>query len=69
MTTRLPKIRVRKTPRGRHLYYATMRAVGPYGWGDTPDEARAKLAEMLTKFGHPAAAAVTAALKLKETGT
>lgn len=36
------KARVRKTPNGRHLYTATYRGVGTYGWGNTPDEARAK---------------------------
>lgn len=36
---------VRKTPNGRHLYRATLKGYGCYGWGNTPDEARAKLAE------------------------
>lgn len=40
-------IRIRKTPNGRHLYAATMRGQGAYGWGNTPAEARAKLAENL----------------------
>lgn len=42
---------VRKTPNGRHLYTATLKGYGTYGWGNTPDEARAKLAEMIAKFG------------------
>ena len=35
----------RKTPNGRHLYRATCKGYGCYGWGDTPAAARAKLAE------------------------
>jgi len=49
------KPRVRKTPYGRHLYTATLRGHGTYGWGDTPAAARAKLAEMLKKSGEVAA--------------
>lgn len=41
------KIRVRKTRGGWHPYVATMRGKGTYGWGNTPDEARAKLIENL----------------------
>lgn len=45
------KIIVRKTPNGLHLY--TARVVGGngiYGWGNTPAEARAKLAERLALY-------------------
>lgn len=45
------KPRARKTPNGRHLYYATLKGYGTYGWGNTPDEARAKLAENIAKSG------------------
>jgi hypothetical protein len=41
------KVRIKKTPNGRHLYTATMLAVGTYGFGNTPDEARASLARQL----------------------
>jgi hypothetical protein len=44
------KPRVRKTPNGRHLYSATLKGYATYGWGNTPDEARAKLREMLVKY-------------------
>lgn len=37
------QIRVRKTPNCWHLYRATAKGHGPYGWGNTPSEARAKL--------------------------
>jgi len=43
------KITTRRTPNGLHLYRATMRGQGPYGWGNTPQEARAKLHENLAK--------------------
>ena len=46
---RIEKPRVRKTPNGRHLYTATLKGHGTYGWGNTPDEARAKLAENLER--------------------
>ena len=45
------KPRVRKTPNGRHPYYATLKGYGTYGWGNTPDEARSKLAENIEKSG------------------
>lgn len=45
------KPRIRKTPHGRHAYTATVKGFGTYGWGDTPDAARAKLAEMIEKSG------------------
>lgn len=47
----MAKVRVRKTPNGRHLYCATIKGYATYGWGNTPDDARAKLQEMLTKYG------------------
>lgn len=40
-------VRVRKTPNALHLYIATMRGQGTYGWGNSPAEARAKLADNL----------------------
>lgn len=40
-----PKIITRKTPNCRHLYRATCSGYGAYGWGNTPQEARDKLAE------------------------
>ena len=43
------KVRTRKTPNGRHLYTATCGGYGCYGWGDTPAEARSKLAENMTQ--------------------
>jgi len=36
-------IRVKKTPNALHPYTATMKGVGTYGWGNTSEEARAKL--------------------------
>lgn len=45
------KPRVKKTPNCRHLYTATLKGFGTYGWGNTPDEARAKLAEMIARTG------------------
>jgi len=43
---RIKKVTVRKSPNGRHLYYASeVRGNGTYGWGNTPAEARAKLTE------------------------
>lgn len=37
-------IRVRRTPNCRHLYRATAKGFGCYGWGNTPTEARERLA-------------------------
>lgn len=34
-----------KTPNGRHRYRATCKGYGCFGWGNTPAEARAMLAE------------------------
>ena len=45
------KLVVRKTPNCRHLYRATMKGFGTYGWGNTPEEARAKFRENLSKSG------------------
>lgn len=45
------KPRIRKTPNGRHLYTAALKGYATYGWGNTPAEARAKLQEMLAKYG------------------
>ena len=45
------KVRVRKTPSAMHLYTATMKgSKGVYGWGDTPRQAREKLAELMAKL-------------------
>lgn len=56
--TKQPKIIVRKTPCGLHLYTArTARDPGIYGWGNTPAQARAKLAEMIARFAAEKAAA------------
>lgn len=43
------KITTRKTPNGRHLYKATCKGYGCYGWGNTPADARAKLAENMAE--------------------
>jgi ribosomal protein L40E len=40
-------ITTRRTPNGRHLYRATQKGQGSYGWGNTPTEARAKLAQQI----------------------
>jgi hypothetical protein len=45
------KPRVRRTPNCRYPYTATLKGYATYGWGNTPDEARAKLAEMIKKTG------------------
>lgn len=45
------KIVVRKTPNCRHLYRATMKGFGTYGWGDTPEEARSKFRDNVAKSG------------------
>lgn len=44
------KIRVRKTPYGRHLYTATIKGIGTYGWGNTPAEARGCLLRQLAEI-------------------
>lgn len=45
------KIVVRKTPNCLHLYTARIvRGSGVYGFGNTPAEARAKLAELIARF-------------------
>lgn len=50
-TARPQKIVVRKTPYGLHLYTArVVRGSGVYGFGNTPSEARAKLAELAARF-------------------
>ncbi len=43
-------IRIKHTPNCLHAYTATMKGKGTYGWGNTPDEARAKLDEQLRKI-------------------
>jgi hypothetical protein len=40
-------VRVRKTPNCAHLYTATIKGQGTYGFGDTPDEARQSLTNQL----------------------
>ncbi len=45
------KIRIKKTPNGRHPYTATMKGVGTYGWGNNPAEARASLLRQLRETG------------------
>lgn len=54
------KIRVRHTPYGWHPYRATMVGQAPYGWGNTPAEARAKLLANLEAAKLEAAATVAA---------
>lgn len=44
------KPRVHKTPNGWHAYTATLKGEATYGWGNTPSEARAKLAENLERI-------------------
>ena len=57
-------IRARKTPRGRHLYYATRREYGRHGWGNTRRDALDKLAErMLMEDADRAANMKTASAK------
>lgn len=41
------KVRIKKTPNCLHPYTATMKAVGTYGFGNTPAEARASLFRQL----------------------
>ena len=41
------RIRIRHTPYGLHPYVAYLTGEGCYGWGNTPQEARAKLAEQI----------------------
>jgi len=41
----MQKIITRKTPNCMHLYRATCKGYGCYGWGNTPNEAREKLKE------------------------
>jgi hypothetical protein len=55
------KPRIKKTPNCRHLYTARLKGYGTYGWGNTPDEARAKLAEMIAQSGEKPAVARYAA--------
>ena len=43
------KIRIKKTPNCLHPYTATIKAVGTYGAGNTPAEARASLLRQLRK--------------------
>ena len=45
------KIRVKKTPNCLHPYTATIKAVGTYGSGNTPAEARASLIRQLREAG------------------
>lgn len=49
MATAAPKARVRKTPYGLHLYTATIKGEGTYGFGNTPAEARASLERQLAE--------------------
>lgn len=44
-----PKVRIKRTPNCRHPYTATAKGVAVYGWGNSPTEARAKLAEMIKR--------------------
>ena len=41
------RVRIRKTPNCLHAYTATVKGKGTYGWGNTPAEARQRLAENL----------------------
>jgi hypothetical protein len=43
------KIRTRRTPDGLNPYRATMKGVATYGWGQTPTEARERLAANLQR--------------------
>lgn len=43
------QIRVKKTPGCWHPYRATAKGHGPYGWGNTAAEARAKLIDNIRK--------------------
>ena len=45
------KIRIKKTPNALHPYMATIKAVGTYGSGNTPAEARASLLRQLRETG------------------
>ena len=45
------KIRIKKTPNALHPYTATIKAVGTYGSGNTPAEARASLIRQLREAG------------------
>lgn len=47
ISPRQPKIRVKHTPNALHPYTATMKGKGSYGWGNTPKEARERLAQQL----------------------
>jgi hypothetical protein len=51
--------RVRNTPHARYLYTATLNDCATYGWGNSPDEARARLAEMIIKSGGTCASSLT----------
>ena len=51
MARKLERPRVRKTLNGRHPYVATLKGYATYGWGNTPDEAKAKLLEMIAALG------------------
>lgn len=51
------KLVVRKTPNCRHMYRATMKNEGAYGYGNTPDAARAKFYELRARFEAEAMAA------------
>jgi len=42
---RPPRLRIRKTPYGLHLYTARVTGDPIYGWGNTPAAARAKYHE------------------------
>ena len=46
------KIRVKKTPYGLHLYTASIKESGWYGFGDTPEAARSKLLELIASDAH-----------------
>ncbi len=45
------KIRVKRTPNGRHPYTANARGFATYGWGHTSAEARQKLIDNIEASG------------------
>ena len=52
----IAKVRITKTPYGRHLHTARIKGEPTYGWGNTPAEARAKLYALLLQNGRIEAA-------------
>lgn len=42
------RVRIRRTPHCLHAYTATVKGKGTYGWGNTPSEAKQRLAKNLS---------------------